>query len=705
MALQVHETGEAAQVDALTDRGKSVYVDPLGTPGVDCDFNTIEQAAQYLKGLPGLRGGTVALRGGVNHDISTVVDARGLIFTAVGQGRPVIRRVGVGRFRASGCQFKGIAFENSVMGFLLDLDETGHSDFLGCDFRPAVSNAYIFGSTGIGVVPTLTIRQSGQSNQTGRMMDPSAVFPSINIILTGTNGLGALQFGARNVTVDLDARYDTTGLITGVPDGSLSVAPGESIQSRLDSLPNGGQLSVLPGIHDITEQLHVCYNDVEVVGLGNAVIRALSATWHSGAMVTVFNFGGCVGDTVTITTSVGAQALTEGVHWTAAGSNNATALSLATAINATSGVHGMRAVVPPGCSTVRMSTILAATTITSVTTTDATNLPTSTSEATIVIGATTGKETLVGCVLSSLYVHVEKPLHGIWVVGGSENKVDKCNVTALYAGASPATNRVGILFTNGNGTAGRKFTCSNCLVSRNASPNAFTDGIHFDGGVVGGFTGIFGFPTNDGIYDSQAFNNVVEYCGETVLLLTRCFASSLFLNRTRFCPLTNGIVFGSLVCTDCEFVDCSIEDNPDGGGVIVVYGYESRSCIYRALTINAGTGTDYGTGIYFTNNCQDNLVEYNVFRNVVTAISISNTGTNVRNIIGPNSYEPSTVTTRIADAETTSPQNYYIGKMIRGTGNPNGVVSGNFGDTFFDTATSTLYKCTSYPVGTVWQVI
>ena len=43
--------------------------------------------------------------------------------------------------------------------------------------------------------------------------------------------------------------------------------------------------------------------------------------------------------------------------------------------------------------------------------------------------------------------------------------------------------------------------------------------------------------------------------------------------------------------------------------------------------------------------------------------------------------------------------------MLSGTGNPNGVVSGAFGQSYFDTAAQVVYKCVADPSGDVWLVI
>jgi len=45
------------------------------------------------------------------------------------------------------------------------------------------------------------------------------------------------------------------------------------------------------------------------------------------------------------------------------------------------------------------------------------------------------------------------------------------------------------------------------------------------------------------------------------------------------------------------------------------------------------------------------------------------------------------------------------GGMLSGAGNPNGVVTGTYGQTYHDTSTDVLYRCTSNPSGTVWLVV
>jgi len=473
---------------APTDIGvKTVYVDPAGTPGTDCDFTTIALACAYLKSLPGEYGGIITLKGGVNHTVSTTVDATGIIFQNGYGGRPVILAATGGVLQVDGGGvFRGIKITvpaGFAGTYLLDVADNGQVDFIGCDFAPATGKAVI-GSSGGPFVLTLTIRESGQSDQNGLLIDSGAVFTVANLIFTGTNFAGIIQCGVRNIIKNSTATVDTTGTITGIPDATIYVAPGENIQAVLHSLQDGGVVTLLPGTHDIISYLH-SNNNVTLQGYGaGSIIRAQSATWLDSAGVTIDTFGGLAGDTLTITTSVGGPVvLTEGVDWTAGVSNDATATSLSNAINATSATHGLDSHVHD--DSIVITALLPATTITTLTSSDVPNMPASPpalGDAVINIGCASGGEPNNGCIVRDLQIMVEPNIHGIKVNGGSDNKVLDCQVTST---ALKSSARTGIVFTDSQGTAngdvGKKFTCSGNCVTSTASAVRWVDGIHLDG--------------------------------------------------------------------------------------------------------------------------------------------------------------------------------------------------------------------------------
>jgi len=277
----VHPTGEAI------DLGKIVVVDTTGAG----DFRTIADATEYLDTFKTGRASIIGLVGGQTHIVSSEINLRGITVIQVGPGIPIIQAATGAKLHVSGAQFNGIQFDVPI-GFggtyLMDRTLGKIVNFYNCDFSPATGK-YISGSS--AAPGTLNIQffyqLCGQSLQQGGILDPGSIsaYASYTITIVGTSGTGSLQFNIHNVTSDLEARYDVTpyslsgGLITGLPEGELTVAPGESIQARLDSLVaiGGGSCKILPGIHITDTNIKILGDNIFVSGDGDvSVIRTVA---------------------------------------------------------------------------------------------------------------------------------------------------------------------------------------------------------------------------------------------------------------------------------------------------------------------------------------------------------------------------------------------------------------------------------------------
>jgi hypothetical protein len=285
---QVSVTGDP--ISPLGDIGKIVTVDVLGTPGLDCDFTNIADAAAFLRSLPGKRGGIIGLMGSQTHNVNTIIDIRGMKFVFIGAGVAVISAQTGGLLQSSGNEFIGMqidvlaGFTNPYAGFyFIDIIENGGLSFDRTTLNIATGK-FLVGSSVGGTRVRCRFRNGGQQLQQGIVFDPAATFALFEVMIWGTNNFGSIQFGARPVTADGFARYDTTGQITGIPIAELTVAPGENIQSRLDSLAavGGGLCLVLSGIHLRTEPCYLIGNNIKMQGSGDGtVIRALAGTWNA----------------------------------------------------------------------------------------------------------------------------------------------------------------------------------------------------------------------------------------------------------------------------------------------------------------------------------------------------------------------------------------------------------------------------------------
>lgn len=299
IAPLVHETGEA--IDQMAEITKIVTVDPTGIPGVNCDFNTIAQAAVFLKSFPGNIGGIINLRGASTYPVSTIVNVEGLTIQG---GRytpaPIILAVNGGQLISNGTKFRSVVISVPAAftgpageTFLLNYNSNSMGDFFKIDFRPDNTRS-ILGNTGGAVTINLSFRICGQSLQVGGIIvNGGSAFTTPLFVIYGNNGLGTLQFATRPLSVDQQARYDVTplslggGLITGLPAGVLTVAPGENIQARIDSIVAtglGGQIDLLPGIHLVTTTIYILGNGIMLNGAGHGtILRALAGTWVGGA--------------------------------------------------------------------------------------------------------------------------------------------------------------------------------------------------------------------------------------------------------------------------------------------------------------------------------------------------------------------------------------------------------------------------------------
>ena len=150
-------------------------------------------------------------------------------------------------------------------------------------------------------------------------------------------------------------------------------------------------------------------------------------------------------------------------------------------------------------------------------------------------------------------------------------------------------------------------------------------------------------------------------------------------------------------------------DNPSGGAPEVCYIYDTIESKILDNTVDgiqtAGTAFNriwWITGSGAFGYSDHNFVANNVNRNASIGVR-SDSGARDNNI-GPN--DNVNITTPYSDANVSPFTNEYTSPSVQSNANPNGAgVVGVFGQRLFDTVTNTIYMCTSYPQGAVWQII
>ena len=614
----VHPTGEAI------DSGKIVSVDITGAG----DFRTLAEAASYLRTFKGKRGGRVGMMGGQTHYVNTTIDLKGIKLIRIGGGRPIIEAQTGGLLQMSGNDIEGQIISVPI-GFggtyFMDIVENCTILFDKADLRPATGK-FIFGCSGGPFTASIMFRDAGQSLQQGITVDPGAVFTSLTMTILGTSGAGSIQFGARPVTADQDGRYDTTGQITGLPEAMLTVAPGENIQSRLDSLAvvGGGILDVLSGVHLRTEPCYLIGNNIKMEGSGDGtIIRALAGTWNAA-----YTQGGTSGG----------------------------------------------------------------------------GLPSRYQDAVVCIGRSHNglpEVVVTGCEVQDLVVESSVSIHGFYIYGGEDNRFEGCTAKALaqliYPGSWAA---VGFMITDSFSLPAQRCVIDDCVVEATTS-NWYCDAYHMEGGPpVGGFSGFYG--NGNRVIDSSIIECSASSAFQTIYSMSKCDSCTCYICTGRDCPKDgtgNGITLGVFNCNKCAFIDVT-GVNPAVATNIGAWIQDTILTDFIDCFI-CGNPTGpilFGSGIYVVNS-QQNLIIQNVLERCTVGINITDVAS-TDNIIGPNTFY--NVGTNIVDA---SGLNKFMVKAQYGTGNPNGVVTTKFGDEFFDSATSTWYKQSTYPQGTTWVVI
>jgi len=317
---------------------------------------------------------------------------------------------------------------------------------------------------------------------------------------------------------------------------------------------------------------------------------------------------------------------------------------------------------------------------------------TTNNDALVNFGATDGTAPVNECAIEKVQLSVEPNIHGLQVNGGEDNRAINIHVSST---ALKSSIRVGILFTDSVATSGKRFFVNDCLVDSSGSATAWVDGVHMDGNNT---LSTYGY--GNGIVESLVRGNIVKYNLETSYVFVDCMDSAVFVNRSSDVSYSAGAIGMALIgCTDCLVNGNSVKTNNNAGSAAAMWLSNSTGCIVTANSFD-GDGTSFPIGVHVRDGSDNNIVGQNTFRDCTVAITIA-AGSDA-NIINPNQYI-SGITTRIADASTT---NRYVGNMREAAGNPNGVVSGNFGDTYLNTAgAGARYICISYPVGTSWRVI
>lgn len=277
-----------------TNLTKVVTVDPGG----GSDYTDIETAAAYLQ----TRSGGIMLLSADTHAVTTAVDLTNVQIIGKDATRSTIVVSGAGQLDT---------FDTFIS--FLTLDVNAITDDMAFDVQSGASSL-IFEFVDINIqdsgdslidsnaggAPTVTLKFI-KSNATGgagtvlKTIGSGNLNASSSIFIDSRSGDTPLDIQDWDVTLSGGGSVLTDGTIFSVPAQSIFVSPGMNLQGAIDSLEtvgNGGLITLLPGIHSISQTLTIEDNDIQIQGYGDAsIIRTDGSFASTGSTIGAIQVG------------------------------------------------------------------------------------------------------------------------------------------------------------------------------------------------------------------------------------------------------------------------------------------------------------------------------------------------------------------------------------------------------------------------------
>lgn len=257
----------------------STKVVTVGTGG---NYSSLANAAGYLNPLT---GGIILLTA-ENHTVNTPVDLENITLIGANTDDTVIQITGGGSLSVKETQFKSLTMNvdagmigDAGLNAKYDPSTTSSLIFEWVDFQ-IEGTKYLLDST-YATAPTVRTRFISTSATSGnqQIIKPLAsanLSPLSTHFVESQRRNGGLNFADWDVTISGSGNAVTTGKITTIPENTIYVYPGMNIQGAIDSVPGGGVITLLPGIHTISDPLRIENDSLEITGYGDSsIVRAI----------------------------------------------------------------------------------------------------------------------------------------------------------------------------------------------------------------------------------------------------------------------------------------------------------------------------------------------------------------------------------------------------------------------------------------------
>ncbi|MBU1446203.1 hypothetical protein KKD70_02995 [Patescibacteria group bacterium] len=288
-------------VDVTAIYTTATKVTTVGSSGAD--YSDIAGAAGYLNTLS---GGIILLSAEI-HEITSPVNLSNITVIGKDDSNTTIHISGNGRIDSYDTTFNSVKFDVDSINNNMGINVASGSNslyFEWVDFDIQDAGDVLIDSDS-GVAPTVTVKfiKCDESAGNGTIVFPQA---SANLNIASTMFVDSrssdrsLRLDDWNVTLVAGGNVYTTGTIYPVPASSIVVSDDMHLQGAIDSLEAmgvGGLITLLPGIHEITEPLTIEGDDIEIVGYGDSSIVRASGFAATGSTIAAVQVGSADGTT------------------------------------------------------------------------------------------------------------------------------------------------------------------------------------------------------------------------------------------------------------------------------------------------------------------------------------------------------------------------------------------------------------------------
>lgn len=263
----------------------TVQSNKVVTVGTGGDYTSISAGAGYLNAL----GGGIILLTPETHNVTSVVDLENINLIGANTGDTRINITGAGRLRVKETQFKSMTIyidsgitASSGIDAKYSATTTSSIIFEWVDF--ITNGTKVLVNSTEATAPTVRTRFISTSTTSGtqKILLPRA-FANLNVASThfveSQGGSGTLDIEDWNVKIAGSSNVKTSGTIETIPDSTIFVYPGMNLQGAINSISSGGVITLLPGVHNISNTILINRDDIQIEGYGDAsIIRATGFT-------------------------------------------------------------------------------------------------------------------------------------------------------------------------------------------------------------------------------------------------------------------------------------------------------------------------------------------------------------------------------------------------------------------------------------------